>query len=375
VKKPKICLVEPHSEHEEVLAPLIDLLYEDYDIYVIAPRELLKADLLSGMSHRFEGIPFEWSQKSSKLRRLLRMPGKYRDIRRIIDSIQPDAVLFNSSYKALDMLLIAWHLRGVRKAHIIHNFQYFLRWGMSWIYRQFDLGLVISEEVYSYVVGKHPQYRTLDYFLPIYFDSIRALPRPVDPSAKPDDLFHLGVFGVLHQDRRNYDGLFKSLAEWRQSGRETNFMVHLVGSAPPRYRDLIARHDLGGMVRCYDSFVPFEEMHRILRGIDLVLFLIDNSVPNGQFYNRYKISGTSCLVKGFRKACACSRDFPVDAVLADKCFFYDGAHVEQLFEGIANGTITKAAIRKMESLYADATILSRDYQKTRLLSAIQRTFQ
>jgi glycosyltransferase involved in cell wall biosynthesis len=372
VNKPKICLVEPCDSHYEVLLPLIDLLHDDYDIYVIAPQAVFDMDLIRRVSHLYEGIPIEWNQQSTRLRRSLRMPGKYRDIRRIVDSIRPEVVLFNSSYRTPDMLLIAWHLRGIRKAHIIHNFQYFLGWGMPWLFRQFDLSLVISEEVQRYVVGRHPQYRTLDYFLPIYFDLFTASSAAADSLPAPDGPMQLGVFGHIAQFRRNYDGLFESLAAWRQSGRETNFLLHLVGGLPPRYRDFIANHDLGDMVRCYDSYVSFEEMFRVLRSVDIVLFLIDRTVDNYKTYNRYKLSGSSCLIKGLRKVCASSRDFPIDAVLADKCFYYDGAQVEQLFEMIVNGSIDKTFVREMESRFAAEPTLSRDYQKSRLVSALKR---
>jgi hypothetical protein len=371
VKKPKICLVEACNNHAEVLLPQIDLLQDDYELYLIAPQSLLDLDLLSRTKSLYEGIPVDWNQKSSRFRRLLRMPGKYRDIRRIVDSIHPEVVLFNSSYRPLEMLLIAALFKGVRKGHIIHNFQYFLRPGMRWLYRQFDLSLVISEEVQRYVVQHHPQYRTLDYFLPIFFGSFESASVSV-ATPQTDASLQIGVFGNIENYRRNYEGLFQSLAAWRRSGRKADFLMHVVGSLPVEYRQFIARHDLGGVVRSYDDYVPFEEMFRVLRNTDVVLFLIDDSVPNSKFYNRYKISGTSSLVKGFHKVSAVSRDFPIDAVLADKCFYYDGLHLEQIFEAIENGSISKPLVREMEARYASADALSREQQKTRLLAALKR---
>ena len=371
--KPKLCLVEPCHSHAEVLLPQIDLLHDDYDLYVIAPQSLLDQDILSKTSHMYQGIPVRWNQWSSRLRRLFRMPGKYRDIRYIVDSLRPELVLFNSTYRAIDLILLANYFQGIRKAQIIHNFQSFLRPGMRWLYDQFDLNLVISEEVHEYIVGHHPEYRSLNYFLPIYFGSFEPSRGGVsEPLSRTDSPLQIGVFGSVNEDRRNYDGLLRSLAAWRRSHGTAHFVLHLVGRLPVEHREFIASHDLGDMVRYYDTFVPFEEMFRVLRGVDVVMFLIDSTVRHCNEYNRYKISGASTLIKAFRKACAASRDFRIDATLADKCFFYDGSRVEQFFQSIANGTITKATVRMIEARFGTVGVLSREIQKSRLLDALKR---
>jgi hypothetical protein len=126
------------------------------------------------------------------------------------------------------------------------------------------------------------------------------------------------------------------------------------------------------VVRHYEEFVSFEEMFRVLRTVDIVLFLVDSSVRDCAVYNRYKITGSSTLIKGFRKACAASRDFQIDEILADKCFYYDGSHIEELFDALANGSINREAVRKMEARYDGMTILSREEQKKRLVGALKR---
>jgi hypothetical protein len=371
--RPRICLIEPRHSHEEVLSPLVDLLQDDYEVYVLAPQSLLEVDILGRTKNLYKGVPIGGREDGSRLRRLLGMPGKYRHIRRLVNSIAPEVVLFNSTYALPDLLLIASLFRGVRKAQIIHNFQRFLRPGMRRLYEQFDLNLVISEEVHDYVVRNHPRYRSLDYFLPIYFDGFQAAcPADAGPPFDADGLLHLGVFGSIDKHRRNGEGLLGSLAAWRRDGRAPDFRLHLVGKLPVEYRDFVKSRDLGHVVRYYERFVPFEEMFHVLRNVDVVMFLIDSTVRDCALYNRYKISATSTLVKGFRKACAASRDFRLDATLADKCFLYDGSRVEQVFEAIADGTITKAAVRKIEAGYADQRLLSREEQQARLVLALKR---
>jgi hypothetical protein len=373
MSKPKICLVEPCHSHEEVLFPLIELLRDDYDVTVLAPQSLLDVDLLSRTRALYRAVPFTWDQKATKWRRLLRLPGKYLQIRRLIASSRPDLVLFNSTYTWVDLLLIACLFGHLPKAQIVHEFQPFLRPGMRWLYNRFGLSLVISEEVFDYVSKRHPNYPSLDYFLPIYFSAFEQACRHEAPAEKgAEKPLQLGVFGSVDKARRNYDGLLQSLAAWSRLGRKACFQIHLVGKLPAEYRDFIRANRIEHLVRYSDTFVPFDAMFETLQSVDIVLFLIDASVRDCDVYNRYKITGSSTLIKGFKKVCASSRDFRVDATLTDTCVYYDGAQVEQLFAQIESGQITRDLIRAMEARYAGAEYLQKGRQQARLVGALRR---
>jgi len=373
MSKPRICLIEPCHSHTEVVVPTLDLLYEAYEIYLIAPRSLFELDLLRSTQSLYRAVPIDWQQRHPRWRRFLRMPAKYFTMRQLVNQIAPCCVFFTSTYREIDLLLIARYFKHVPKAQIIHNFQYFLRPGMHRLYEQFDLNLVISEEVHKYILEHHPQYASLDYFLPISFDCFFRLHPLRNPSGVPTGPIQLGVFGAVDQGRRNYEGLFQSLRCWRRKSGAAPFVVHIVGKLPKEYRRFIARYELDELVRYYDHYVSFEEMFRVLRMVDIVLFLIDSTSSYRQTYNRYKISGSSNLIKGFRKVCASSRDFPVESILRDKCFFYDGAQLEQLFEAIADGYITREVVREKEARYTGLDILSREEQQSRLLSGLRRS--
>jgi glycosyltransferase involved in cell wall biosynthesis len=371
-RRPAICLVEPCHSHEEVLLPLIDLLHEDYEVHVIAPQSLLDVDLLRRTRHLYTAIPLDWNQRAPRWRRLLCMPGKYRQIRRLVEGIRPELVIFNSTYELPDLLLIAAFFRGVPKAQLIHNFQYFLKPGMRLIYDAFDLNLVISEEVHGYVTGHHPEYRSLEYVLPISFsafESARATDLPAQPAADP--ALHLAVFGSAGGHRRNYAGLLNSLAAWSPGDRPPGFVLHLVGELPEDYRSFIRDHHLDPVVQYYDAYVTFEELFRVLHKVDIVLFLIDATVRDCAVYNRYKITGASTLIKGFGKACASSRDFRVDASLVDQCCFYESDRVEELFEAIADGRINPRTVRGLEAHATGKPLFSREAQRDRLLRALK----
>lgn len=368
----RIVIIEPCHSHEEVILPLVELLRETYDVSVLAPQSLLDVDLLSRTKHLYAGLPIRWNQKAPRWLRLLCLPGKYRGIRRIVDSIEPKLIIFNSTHTWIDLLLIAFFFKGVPKVQIIHEFHFFLRPIFRGFYKIFNLNLVISEEVFWFIRHKHNDYQTLDYFLPIFFSGFETACASAHYSQSDDDtIVQLGIFGSVDQTRRNYNGLFQSLATWCKAGHKPCFQMHIVGRLPEAHVNFIKTNKIGHIVHYAEAFVPFEKMFEVLRKVDIVLFLIDASVRDCEVYNRYKITGSSTLIKGFQKVCASSKDFCVDGVLTDKCFFYDDDHVEQLFNMIENGVITKAVVRQMESRYAGNTLLYHNVQKKRLIESLK----
>ena len=166
----RVCLIEPRHNHEEVAFPIVSLLRDHYEVHVIAPQSLLDVDLLRYTRHLFRGEPIEWDSAVPRWRRLGMMRRNYALIREIVDAIAPEFVIFNSTYSLPDLLQIVTTFRGVRKVQVIHEFRQFLWPGMRRLFAQFDLNLVISEDVQRYVVGHHPEFSALQYVLPIHFD-------------------------------------------------------------------------------------------------------------------------------------------------------------------------------------------------------------
>lgn len=373
MRRPTICLVEPCHSHEEVLFPLIDYLWDDYDLHVCAPQSLLDVDIMSRTRHLYKAVPIPWRQSATRCSRLLQMPRKYQFIRKHVASINPEIVLFNSTHNIAELLMIAVMFRGIRKAQVVHDFSHYLRPGMMWLYDCFDVSLVISEDVYEYVSRHHPNYGKLDFFLPFSFKEFEdTLPNTGDEEANVGDVLHLGVIGAIDPNRRNYEGLLQSLAMWHAKGaRQPRFMLSLIGKAPASFQKRIEQESLIKWVRCYDGFVSFREMFGILRKLDLVLFLIDDTTTERKRYNQYTVSCTSIWVRAFRKACASSREFPLERELRDKCIFYDGSHVEQLFEAIERGSVSRDTLKEIEARYSMDVSLFRREQKKRLVQALK----
>ena len=350
----RIALVEPNHSHEEVLFPLIELLRGVCEVHVVAPQSLLDVDLLRDTRHMYQAVPYVPALPKSRIGRRLGVGRRYAAIRKAIDRIRPDLVLFNSVPSRVDELCVAWFFRSHSKIRVIHNFQNCLSPLGRLLYSAFDGNLVISEQVHRYVAAHHPHFGKLGYVLPIFFGGFRDA-AAVRPSVrKPaDGGLKLGVFGSIEQERRNYRGLLDALSHWSGRADGANFHVHLVGKAPAWLQAEIRRNDLQKIVTLYERFVPFREMFDLFDGMDLVLFLIDDSVANAGHYNRYKISGTSTLMKAFPKAGASSTDFILDDALKPRCYFYSGQNVQGLLEQIARGEITRETIQaKLETTAA-----------------------
>ncbi len=370
--RPRICIVEPCHSHEEVVLPLVDLLRDDWEVHVAAPDSLLTVDLLRDTRGIYAAHSVRWDQRRPRWRRLADMPRKYRELRRIVDEVRPEFVVFNSTYGFADLACIVHAFRGVRKAQVIHNADVFARAPARRWAAEFDLNLVLSEEVHAHLVASGGAIPGLDHVLPIVFESFEAL-NPADPAPGGDvGPLRLGVFGSVDASRRNYRGLLDRLAAWRRPGRACGFTIDIVGAAPAWLLESVVRHGLDDVVRCGAGFVPFADLFRILRRTDLVLFLVDASVDDCARYNRTKITGSSTLVKAFRRASIASNDFRLDAVLADACVRHDGDRIDDVFEAIASGRLTRADARAMERTHDANPALSREAQKTRLAAALRR---
>ncbi len=356
--------------------PQVELLRSHFDVHVVAPESLLAEDLLRGTSHLYTSWPCRQAPRGSHARRALTTPPIYFAIADVIHQIKPDVILFNSTYTLPEVALVAQLFRKYRKVQIIHNFQKFLSRSARWLYRSFDANLVISEQVQRYIVKNHPQFADLDYFLPVFFDSFvsRDSGRVSLPEPRGGQLV-LGVFGSIERHRRNYEGLLDALRDLPLGGDEPRFQLHVTGRPPSWLTEHILSHGLQDRINCYSSRPTFAEMFYLLEHTDLVMFLIDNNIEYADYYNRYKITGTSTLLKAFKKAGISSTDFAVDSSLADKCFYYQGADVGAILKQVASGAITPDQVRDKTALYEGEELFSFEYQRERLLSTLNRAME
>jgi hypothetical protein len=160
-------------------------------------------------------------------------------------------------------------------------------------------------------------------------------------------MVNIGVVGSISGKRRDYDGLFRSLAGARQVLAGASFRIHLLSRIPPPYARLIEELDIGEHLVTYDHRLPFSALFSLVERMDLLAFLVDRNIENIEHYNRTKISGVSSILKAFPKPALCSTDFKVDAAWKEASFYYPGDRIEEFLIAVARGEITKASIARL----------------------------
>lgn len=369
--RPAVCIVEPSDSHDNDVFAQIELLREHCEVHIVIPECILERDLFRQTSSLYRVQPLKEQPRSSRLKRLALLPAKYWRIKRYCQEIRSAAIIFNTIYTPADLNLIGALFPRNLSFQVIHNYQRFLKPWMRRYLARFSGNFVLSEEVFEHIQKTHPPAINLGFFLPIFFESFRKTCRGRSAPWKDGcATFNLGVFGGVDQARRNYQGLIESVRRFKASGKPVNFRLHLVGTAPASFVHMLHEAKLTDVVSVY-GFTSYADMFALVEHMDIVLFLIDSQVTGHNLYNRYKVTGTSVMLKAFHKVGASSDEFPVDKLLADTTYFYPGQDLGVLFKQIALGEIGKDQIRAREARYKDKSLLTFENQQTRLLSALR----
>lgn len=352
--RPQILIIELNVLHEEVLAPQIELLKEDFAITVAAPREVLDCDLIKAYRGVFDSVVLASHRRPriAAIELVARVVIHIHRYARLAAAVRRGAyrcLVFNTVSGPAHVRIIRRLFTGLPKVHVIHNGQLYLAPKRRKLLRTFQRNVVISEDVkrkFSEMLGGAGG-NELGYFLPIFFDTALSSMSRADLAASypvGQDMVNIGVVGSIVPQRRNYDGLFRSLAEARDALAGAPFRIHLLSRIPSSYARLIRDVDIGEHLVTYEQRLPFTALFSLVERMDLLAFLVDRNVPNSQHYNRTKISGTSSILKAFRKPALSSTDFKVDSAWKAATFFYPGDRIEEFLTAIARGEITKASI-------------------------------
>ncbi len=368
--KHSICVVELSTSHDNDAYAQMELLREHFDVHVIAPPQLLKMDLFLATSQLYSAKPLDELDVSNRLIRFIRLPFAMWHIRKYCLRVKAEAIVFNTTFTWGDLLLIIMLFPRRKTFQIVHNYQRFLNPVSFRFFKWFKNNLVLSEEVFDYINKTHDTAGKLSYFLPIFFKSFMVTCPERQPQWKGERaLFNLGVFGNIDQRRRNYKGLIDAVVRIKSNGERINFRIHLIGSASLEFMEEIRQKGLEDVIGVY-GFCSFKDMFALAENMDLVFFLIDSEVDNFQYYNKYKVSGTSVLLKTFRKIGVSSDDFHIDRTLKDTVFHYHGTDVYSVLERILHGEIKKTYIAEMEKRYDEIDLLSFETQQRQLIVSL-----
>jgi hypothetical protein len=372
IDKPRVCVVELTTSHDNDAFSQMELLREHFEVHVVAPPQLLNMDLFRATAQLYQARPLHEMCSPNRWVRLARLPLALWRIRAYCTRVGAEAIVFNTTYTWVDLLLIVALFPRRKTFQVVHNYQRFLNPLAFRLFAWFANNMVLSEEVFDHIVKTHPEAGgRLAFFLPIFFRSFMDTCPGRQPKWKGGKAeFNLGVVGNVDQSRRNYQGLIDAVERVKAGGAAINFRIHMIGSAPPDFVEMIRRKGLEDCVSVY-GFCSFVDMFALSESVDLVFFLIDSAVENYQYYNKYKVSGTSVLLKTFRRVGVSSDDFLIDRTLKDTVLYYRGTDVGSVLEKLVCGEITHAQIAELERRYAAIDLLSYETQRRRLIAALR----
>lgn len=157
----------------------------------------------------------------------------------------------------------------------------------------------------------------------------------------------VGIPGSVANHRRNYPGFLEELSRHRDLFVGARVRFFILGRTPDDFARELDRRGLESLVWTEPGFLPFERLYAGIAAMDIIAFLIDNSVEEAVNYNRTKASGTSILAVAFNKPVLSSRDFAVDAGLRGRTIWYPGAEIHHFARAIVDGEIDRASIARL----------------------------
>jgi hypothetical protein len=358
----KIALVQFYSYHEEVLAPQIDFLLPDNEVFVAAPSRVFEHDYMAGFNSHIKKIVFD-NNRYDKHKimqipfRMISILLKYVRLYKYIRQHTVELIIFNTITKPFHFRLIRFFFKKIEKYHIIHNGQLFTKPKVAKSLLMFKKNIFISFDVYSYFINNHHQIdsRYFDWFFPGL--AVFGSKSNSDNSEESNNIITIVVPGAVEYDRRNYDGLFNAL------NAPPPVQIILLGKIAVEVQREIMDRRLDKIIKTYMTYVPGEEMLQSIEKADAIAFLIDKNIgDNCCLYNRYKASGTSVLALSFGIPCIVSSDFALDDGLREKAIIYPGSHIECVFQDIITGKLTKKYFKELKEKPL-APIYSLDYQR------------
>jgi hypothetical protein len=348
----KIALVQFYQYHEEVLAPQIDFLLPDNELFIAVPGEVFKNDYILAFEPDIKKIIFKDSRYDKKLinipNRILSIIAKYIQLFLLVKKNNIEVIIYNTINKRFHFFFIKLFFRRIKNIHIIHNAQVFKTKGSIKSLSFFKKNLFISFNVYDYYINKNMEdinKTDFDWFLP----SLYNLPYEDDTNYDilSKDKINIVIPGSVDDKRRNYSGLLDVLNTIKD--KNVPFQIILLGKMPSAKQKLIDDMRLNHIIKTFDEYIPGKLMLYIIKNSDAIAFLIDKTI-NCQIYNTYKATGTSIFCLSFGIPCIVSDNFILDTGLKNKAIVYTDSHIDFVLNDIINGKLTKEYFRTLKNI-------------------------
>jgi hypothetical protein len=371
-KKMKILLVQFYNYHEEVLAPQIEFLLPDNDVFIAAPKSAFKNHYIKTFDLRIKKIIFDDAnydihEKRWIIHRAVSMLIKYIQLFRNVRKRHIDFIVFNTITKPFHFIFIKLLFGNIEMAHIIHNAQnYTTKKAMARL-NIFKKNLFISHDVYDFYttnICTNENKSRFGWFLPTLINFI-----PHNDVEAFSEIV-IVIPGGVDNNRRNYKGFLAALEALPPPPPIPSVLFILLGRCPIEVQRQIMNMGLGGLIKTYAEYVPPQEMLHYIKNADAIAFLIDKDIgENYYLYNRYKATGTSVFCLSFGVPCIASSDFLLDSGLSEKAVIYPGTHIEDVLSGIINGKLPKDYFRKLKDIPV-SEMYSYQYQRRHYREAL-----
>jgi hypothetical protein len=349
----KLVLVQFYQYHEEILAPQIDFLLPDNEVFVAAPPAVLEHDYIKIFNARISRIFFSDKKGNNKktiyiFKRFLSILLKYIILSRAVKKNHIDLIVFNTLTKSFHFILINLFFKRKDKIHIIHNAQLFITRNSKRRLKTFRKNLFLSVDVYNYYIHNHNDNTfKCDWFFPTLINL--AGTGLSDNDIFSEDKINIIVPGSIDNKRRNYEGLFLALK--KMEIENPNFQIFLLGKASSEIQRQIIDMKIDHIIKTFSEYIPGKVMLEYTKNADAAAFLIDPCIGgNHLIYNKYKITGTSVLCLTFSLPSIVSDAFDIDEGLKEKAIFYPGSNIENVFNEMLSGKLSKTYLRKLKAL-------------------------
>jgi hypothetical protein len=361
----KIVLVQFYQYHEEVLAPQINFLLPDNELFVAAPGEVFKNDYISAFEPSIKKIVFSDKKYDKKsihiLFRILSIINKYIQLFFAVKKNNIEAIIFNTINKRFHICFIKILFGKTKNIHIIHNAQVFKTERAVNSLSLFKLNLFLSFDIYNYFINKHTgavNNKKFDWFLPSLNNPVFYEDFPNDDILSGEKI-NIVIPGSVDDNRRNYNGLLNALDSIKDNN--VPFQIIFLGKTPENKQRLINEKKLNHIVKTFADYVPGKLMLYLIKNSDAIAFLIDKTI-NCQIYNTYKATGTSIFCLSFGIPCIVSDDFILDTGLKDRAIVYPESHIDFVFNDMIKGKLTKEYFRTLKNI-APANEYSAEFQR------------
>jgi hypothetical protein len=171
-------------------------------------------------------------------------------------------------------------------------------------------------------------------FYPIFFPQIDT------PNIyKPKDEIWICIPGQVEYKRRDYESLFKSIAQY---GLPAKIRLIFLGRCMHAHGDGIRVKkmidNLGIKSQCllFDGFVPIDLFFAYIKRSDFILPLIHPNSTESKAYGYEKVSGAFNVAFGFKKVMFCDEYYKDNIDFSDSCIFYRPEELHLIFEHVDN---------------------------------------